>query len=77
MRLRSVLGIFIRYTVITTLSRIRYEMGKAIKLGGWNRFVLSSMQVKPAIILSKECGRNKLPIWRRMIVRIKGATTGA
>ncbi len=24
----------------------------------------------------KECGRNKLASWRRMIVRIQGATTG-
>ncbi len=28
-------------------------------------------------IAFKECGRNKLTSWRRMIVRLQGATTGA
>ncbi len=40
-------------------------------------FALSCTHLNNFKTASKECERNKLTNWRRMVVRIQGATTGA
>jgi len=36
-----------------------------------------TVRIGDGVNADKECGQNNFPIWRRMIDRLQGATTGA